>query len=150
MSTQMIRTCVEVPLPPELAVEAAQRAIVENPANAPAVRFTPGVGASPPPPSFMAVLTGRRWRIGRTLRVLFLGGDPEVRRRLSRSPTSGAISPTSSSSSAMIRMRRSGSLCGRRVMVVHRHGRARKATRPGHDELRLAHAGHGRHRVLAV
>ena len=82
MSTQMIRTCVEVPLPPELAVEAAQRAIVENPANAPAVRFTPGVGALPPPPSFMAVLTGRRWRIGRTLRVRFLGGDPEVRRRL--------------------------------------------------------------------
>ena len=82
MSTQMIRTCVEVPLPPELAVEAAERAIAENPANAPAVRFTPGVGALPPPPSFMAVLTGKRWRIGRTLRVRFLGGDPVVQQKL--------------------------------------------------------------------
>ena len=53
-----------------------------EPGQRAAVRFTPGVGALPPPPSFMAVLTGRRWRIGRTLRVRFLGGDPEVRRRL--------------------------------------------------------------------
>ena len=82
MSAKIIKTCVEAPLPPQLAVEAAQRAIGENPANAPAAHFTPGVGALPPTPSFMAILTGRRWRIGRTLRVRFLGGDPEVQRRL--------------------------------------------------------------------
>jgi serralysin len=82
MSAKIIKTRVEVPLPPQLAVEAAQRAIAENPANAPAAHFAPGVGALPPTPSFMAVLTGRPWRIGRTLRVRFLGGDPEVQRRL--------------------------------------------------------------------
>lgn len=82
MNTKIIRTCVDLALAPELVVEAAQRAIAENPANAPAVQFTPGIGAFPPPPSFMAVLTGRRWRSGRTLRVRFLGGDPEVQRRL--------------------------------------------------------------------
>jgi len=47
MNGQIIKTCIEAPLPPELAIEAAERAVAENPANAPVVRFTRGRRAAP-------------------------------------------------------------------------------------------------------
>lgn len=47
MSDETIKTCIDVVLPPELMVEAAQKAIEENPANAPAPSITPGIGAGP-------------------------------------------------------------------------------------------------------
>jgi hypothetical protein len=83
MSDEVIQICTDIVLPPDLMVEAAKLAIEENPANAPATNVTPGIGAGGPlPPSFLAVITGKRWLPGRTLRVRFLGGDPVVQRRL--------------------------------------------------------------------
>ena len=83
MSDELIKICKDIVLPPELMEAAMQQAIDENPANAPATNFTPGIGAAGPiPPSFLAVLTGKRWRNGRTLRVRFLGGDPVVQQKL--------------------------------------------------------------------
>ena len=82
MAEDIIKTCVDRVLPSELIVQAAARAIEENPANAPAVRFTPGVGAGPLPPPFLAVVTGKKWQNGRTLRVRFLDGDPAVQAKL--------------------------------------------------------------------
>ena len=82
MSDETIKTCIDVVLPPEDMIEAAQRAIEENPANAPAPGVTTGIGAGPLPPSFLAVVTGKRWRNGRTLRVRFMDGDPVVQAKL--------------------------------------------------------------------
>jgi hypothetical protein len=75
MSPQ-IKVCVDRILPPDKLVEASRRAIQENPSNARSVHFTPGMGAEPLPPNFMALLTGRKWQVGRTLRVRFLEGSP--------------------------------------------------------------------------
>jgi hypothetical protein len=78
-----IRACVDVALPPELIFDAAQRAIEENPANAPAISrgsIPPGMGA--PPPLALAALTGKLWQPGRVLKVRFLDGDAKVQQRL--------------------------------------------------------------------
>lgn len=82
MDSEIIRACIDVALPPDVMIEAAQRAIAENPTNAAVVRATPGIGAGPIPPSLLAVVAGKRWRNGRTLRVRFLDGDPAVQARL--------------------------------------------------------------------
>lgn len=82
MSGDEIHVCVDRVLPAELQVEAAARAIAENPANARDVSFLPSPGALPLPPSFLALLTGKLWANGRTLRVRFLDGDPVVQQRI--------------------------------------------------------------------
>ncbi len=69
--------CVDMELPPELEVEAADRAIEENPANLPVFRHRPGLGVATSPRS-LALLTGKKWQNGRTLRVRFLGGEPAI------------------------------------------------------------------------
>jgi hypothetical protein len=82
MAKDIIKTCVDRVLPPELMVQAAAKAIEENPANAPVIHFSPGVGAGPLPPPFLAVVTGKKWKNDRTLRVRFLDGSPVVQAKL--------------------------------------------------------------------
>lgn len=82
MSDDAIKMCIDKELPPELRVAAAERAIAENPANAAMFSFSPGVGVASLPPSFLALITGKKWRNGRTLRVSFLDGAPEVQARV--------------------------------------------------------------------
>lgn len=82
MSNEVIKVCVDKILPPEQRVVAAEKAVEENPANAPVFSFAPGIGVPPPPPSFLAQLTGKRWHNGRTLRVSFLDGVPEVQAKV--------------------------------------------------------------------
>jgi hypothetical protein len=55
MSEKIIKVCVDRVLPPDLALQAATAAIKENPANLPVVKFSPGMGALPMPPGYMAV-----------------------------------------------------------------------------------------------
>ncbi|HWM90347.1 MAG TPA: M12 family metallopeptidase [Thermoanaerobaculia bacterium] len=71
--------CLDVVLPPHLEVEAADRAVEENPSNLPVFRHRPGMGAGPLP---LAVLTGKKWQNGRTLHVRFLGGTPQVQAKV--------------------------------------------------------------------
>jgi len=82
MSEKAIEVCTDRVLPPDLALQAATAAIKENPANLPVVKFSPGMGALPMPPVFMAVLTGKKWKNGRTLRVRFLDGVHEVQAKV--------------------------------------------------------------------
>jgi hypothetical protein len=76
---ETIKMCVDRVLPPELRAEAAQNAIAENPDNLPPVR---GVGVADVPIEEMAVLIGKKWKNGRTLRVRFLDGDPGVQQKV--------------------------------------------------------------------
>lgn len=82
MCADTIRVCIDRVLPPDRLVEAAERAIEENPANAPVLRFRPGLGVAPSPPLALAALTGKKWRSERTLRVRFLDGLPEVQAKV--------------------------------------------------------------------
>src|SRR4051794_11534806 len=67
-----LHVCIDRELPEDKLAEAAKAAIAENPENKP---HGPAVlAAANQPPSFMALLTGKKWKPGRTLRVRFLGG----------------------------------------------------------------------------
>jgi hypothetical protein len=82
-SRKSIRACVDVALPTELLFEAAQHAIEENPANAPAIpRGSVPPGMDGPPPIALAALTGKLWKPGRVLRCRFLDGDPVVQAKV--------------------------------------------------------------------
>jgi hypothetical protein len=73
--------CLEMPLPPQLMLDAAERAIAEDPQNATAgqvaIERRPGLEPSSLE-MFGALLTGKRWKNGRTLRVRHLDGDPAI------------------------------------------------------------------------
>lgn len=75
------RVCIDMDLPPELEVEAMDRAIEENPANLPVLNHRPAVGVATSPRT-LALLTGKKWQNGRTLRVRFLGGSPRLRQKV--------------------------------------------------------------------
>lgn len=77
-----IKVCVDRILPTDQSIRAAERAIVENPANIPVVRFRPGLGVVPVRPRELAALTGKKWQNGRTLRVRFLDGVSSVKAKV--------------------------------------------------------------------
>lgn len=82
MSNKIIRVCVDRGLPPSKIVEVANKAVKENPANVPVFRFRAGFGVEPISPVRMALVTGKRWENGRTLRVGFLDGQPSVQSKV--------------------------------------------------------------------
>ena len=73
-----IKICVDRETPPSQLIRTAEHAIKENPANVPIVRFRAGLGVVSDSPVRMALITGKKWQNGRTLRVGFLDGDPAV------------------------------------------------------------------------
>jgi hypothetical protein len=77
---KIIKVCVDRILPRDLRVAAADRAVSENPANAPVYR--PGFGVAPPTPLELAAVTGKLWPNGRTLRVRFLDGIDQVQAKV--------------------------------------------------------------------
>ncbi|MFL6237073.1 MAG: peptidase [Thermoanaerobaculia bacterium] len=77
------QVCVDMELPVELQVEAAERAIVENPSNVPVFRHHPALGVATSPLT-MALVTGKKWKNGRTLHARFLAGDPVVQAKVKR------------------------------------------------------------------
>src|SRR5687767_324717 len=79
MPTEIIKVCVDRILPPNLILEASKLSIQENPENAGVARVRPGLGVPARSPMRMALVTGRKWKNGRTLRVSFMGGDQYVR-----------------------------------------------------------------------
>jgi hypothetical protein len=56
-------------------------AIEENPSNLPIFRSRPGMGVAPSP-LHLALVTGKKWKNGRTLHVRFLEGPPEIRSKV--------------------------------------------------------------------
>jgi hypothetical protein len=78
-----LHVCVDRILSMDRQVEAADRAIVENPANAPVPPAHAPPGSLALHPFSMALITGAMWpKTGRRLRVSFLDGDPAVQARI--------------------------------------------------------------------
>jgi len=82
MNSDKPKICVDVSLPAERREQAAALAIQENPDNAPMAGIAPGMGIDPDNPAFMALITGKQWKPGRTLRVRFLEGADAVQRKV--------------------------------------------------------------------
>jgi len=79
--TDVIKVCVDRILTPDQYIAAARRAIVENPVNVPVVPSRgagPGMGIGPLSELELALITGKMWKSGRTLRANFMDGEPEV------------------------------------------------------------------------
>lgn len=77
-----IHACVDVALPLTEQAQAAEQAAAENPRNQPTVSprdLPPGVAMDP---AMIAILTGKMWKPGRTLKVRFLDGDTQVQETL--------------------------------------------------------------------
>lgn len=74
----LLRVSVDKWLEGDQLLLASKRAIEENPENAP--MFLPGALAHPEPisPFRLALLTGKKWQNGKTLRVAFLDGSQTV------------------------------------------------------------------------
>lgn len=72
-----IHACTDVYLPEDLVMDAARRAVEENPENAPRAR-----GFTEPEPFQLALLTGNKWQNGRTIRFMFMDGDPIVQQKV--------------------------------------------------------------------
>ncbi len=84
MSTSAIRACIDRSLPDELLLESMRHSVAENPLNAPVLNrrmLPPGVMPDVPQ-QYLAAITGKLWKPGRTLRVRFLDGDPQVQERI--------------------------------------------------------------------
>ncbi len=84
MPTSAIRACVDRMLPDELLLESMRQSVAENPLNAPVMNrrmLPPGVMPDLPQ-QYLAAITGKLWKPGRTLRVRFLDGDPQVQERI--------------------------------------------------------------------
>lgn len=76
-----IHLCVEKQLPQLLWLEAAERAIDENGENAPSASLDAERKLGIPPEAretFGAVLTGKKWRVGRRLHIRHLDGNPAI------------------------------------------------------------------------
>ena len=73
--------CLDMVLPPELQVDAAERAVEENPSNLPVFRHRPGMGVAPSRLQ-LALVTGKKWQNGRTLHVRFLDGLPQIQAKV--------------------------------------------------------------------
>src|SRR5689334_4613018 len=73
--------CLDMVLPPAMQVDAADRAIEENPSNLPVFRNRPGMGVAPSPLQ-LALVTGKKWQNGRTLHVRFLEGVPQIQAKV--------------------------------------------------------------------
>ncbi len=80
MPEEQIHVCIDRVLTPNQAVDAAERAIDENPSNVPILR--PGMGIAPPTRMELAAVTGKLWQNGRTLRIRFLDGVAALRAKV--------------------------------------------------------------------
>ncbi len=75
--SEEIMTCVDVELEEQLIAEASRLAIEENPENAPPLADNAALNDNE-----LAMLTGKKWKNGRVLRVSFLDGIPSVQKRV--------------------------------------------------------------------
>jgi hypothetical protein len=82
LDPNQLKICFDRLLPDDMVEPAAEMAKAENPTNRPAVHFSPGMGIAPITPFELAALTGKKWQNGRTLRISFMDGDPEVQQKI--------------------------------------------------------------------
>lgn len=82
--TPILKACIDRALPDELLHAAMRRAVFENSANAPVIsrRLLPPGVVPEVPRAYLAAVTGKLWQPGRTLRVRFVDGDPQVHARI--------------------------------------------------------------------
>jgi hypothetical protein len=80
--TDPIKVCTDRILPLEQAFEAAGAAVRENPENIPVAIVRPLLGVTEPTPDELALITGKKWGVGRTLRIKFLDGANELQTRV--------------------------------------------------------------------
>ena len=80
MTVPVIKVCVDRRLGDDLLLEAADRAIAEHPANAPATSTS--APRTRQERERLALLTGKAWKPGRTLHIGFIGGGRTVRSRV--------------------------------------------------------------------
>lgn len=84
----MTHVCLDKPLPQSDLLIASELAIEENPENAPTGTIEAakkmGINSATSFEIFGAVLTGKKWRAGRTLRVRHLDGDPAIHRKVEK------------------------------------------------------------------
>lgn len=72
--TDAIKVCTDRQLSPEQLLQASRRAIQETPENIAPIRVSALPGVYAPLPEEIAILTGKKWATGRTLKVRFLDG----------------------------------------------------------------------------
>jgi hypothetical protein len=80
--TEEPRVCIDRVLSPDQAFEAGRLAVEENPENLPVAVVHPGLGVAPPSPLELALVAGKKWKVGRTLQVGYLDGEPEVQEKV--------------------------------------------------------------------
>src|SRR5687767_9737193 len=80
MPRKLVKMCVDRILPAGERILVAERAIAENPANVPII--PPEPGRENPGPLELALETRTLWQTGRTLRVRFLDGLPQVQAKV--------------------------------------------------------------------
>lgn len=80
--SEPIKVCIDKRLPDEAQLEASNRAIAETPENLPTVHVRPLPGVYSPLTDEIAVLTGKKWQNGRTIRIRFLDGTPSLHARV--------------------------------------------------------------------
>jgi hypothetical protein len=81
MSQNTVEVCTDKTLPVESVASAAEKSVQENPSNAPMAPMALFRSHNISPtlePVRMAILTGKKWRNGRTLNIRFLNGDSSV------------------------------------------------------------------------
>ena len=81
---KLTKICFDRVLEGDQAIDAARRAVEENPANMPIMFMPPGGLAAPPEPLQLALVTSKLWKPGRTLRVRFLDGHPTVQAKVEK------------------------------------------------------------------
>jgi hypothetical protein len=83
MAASTIKACVDRPIPDDLMLESMHQSVEENPNNAPVIsRAMLPPGVTDVPQVFLAAITGKIWKPGRTLHVRFLDGDTQVQQRI--------------------------------------------------------------------
>jgi hypothetical protein len=76
--------CTDRATPDDKIIEAALKAVEENPDNAPSRDNPGGVGIDPRGPVEMAVVIEKKWRPGRTLRCAFMDGIGSVQEKVEK------------------------------------------------------------------
>ena len=79
MSDQIIKMCVDRVVPENKFLDSVEKAIQENPDNAPMRFLEPDNGN---PIARMAAVTRKLWKPGRTLRIKFLSGETVVQQKV--------------------------------------------------------------------
>jgi Astacin (Peptidase family M12A) len=76
--TKECKICIDKILPQDMQEEARRLAISENPENKTIAMSTPEL------PEEIAIITGKKWNNGRTLRVCFLDGVPDIQKKVEK------------------------------------------------------------------